>query len=168
MKSFVITVSVVLWSLCSFSQGNTTLINEKFAELSGEWEGDLEYLDLNDNKTEVQIPAKCTCSFDGKAWLYEVFYSDVEEGGAGECIVSSDGTKISRNGVKWDITSVEEVGDKLIIVMETKGKDNGKKGMLRQSIIISPNTFELIEEVKYLETENYFTRSKHTFKRKKL
>jgi hypothetical protein len=168
MKLLMMSFSLAILTMSSFAQGNAELINKKFAELSGDWEGNLEYLDLNDNKTEVQIPAKCTCSFDGKAWLYEVFYADVEEGGAGECIVNSDGTKISRNGLKWDITSFEEVGDKTIIVMETKGKDNGKKGMLKQSIIISPNTFELIEEVKYLETENYFTRSKHTFKRKKI
>jgi hypothetical protein len=168
MKPLIITFSLALIAFSSFSQGNATLINEKFAELSGEWEGNLVYLDVNDNKTEVQIPAKCTCSYDGKAWLYEVLYADVEEGGAGECFVSSDGTKMTRNGVKWDITSVEEKGDKTIIVMETKGKDNGKKGMLKQSIVISPTTFELIEEVKYQESDNFFQRSKHTFKRKKV
>jgi hypothetical protein len=146
------------------------IIIAQFQRAQGEWEGFLESTEFKDNKTKYATPAKCTTSFDGKVWTYDVVY-DAGNGeffsGMGSCEVNQDGSKIDNNGVDWDVRDVAVRGDSAIITMETLGKDNRKKALLRQTLTVTNTTFILTEEVKYLDSQEFVLRNKHLFRKKK-
>jgi hypothetical protein len=149
---------------------NKTVILDQFNRAQGEWDGFLEFTDFNDTKIKSSIPAKCTTAFDGKVWSYEVQYDEGNGeigGGGGELTVNPDGTKIDNNGIYWNVTEVVASGDSVRIRMETLGKDNRKKATLRRTLDVTSTTFSLLEEVKYQNTEVFFERNKHLFRKKK-
>lgn len=171
MKQFL-TIGIIGTLCSSFTllPNNYEVILSQFERLAGNWEGVVESTSYEDNATKQTIPARCESVFDGKSWLYTVTY---DEGGghyyegAGECLVNNDGSMMMYNGIKWIVMSVEESGDTTSIVMETKGKDNRKRAMLRQTLQVTDKTFFIIEEVKYDSGGDYFVRNKHLFRRMK-
>ncbi|MBX7051453.1 MAG: hypothetical protein K1X54_05425 [Flavobacteriales bacterium] len=170
MKHLLFTVAAMVLLSSAQLTDRAEFINAQFKRAQGDWEGFLESTEFKDNKTKYATPAKCTTSFDGKVWTYDVVY-DAGNGeffsGMGSCEVKEDGEKIDNNGVDWDVRDAVMRGDSAIIVMETQGKDNRKKAILRQTLIVTSGTFILSEEVKYLDSQEFIVRNKHLFRKKK-
>jgi hypothetical protein len=167
-----IATSFLLWGILSFNlcaQGDRQFIYDQFNKLVGSWEGTMEYTDEADNKTVFSLPARCQTTFNGTKWEYAVQYDHGRgdfTGGKGECTVNEEGTKMNYDGVIWDITSVEEEGDTLSIIIETKGKEKRKPTDLKRVIGITPVGFFINEEVRTTETApNYILRNRHNFRR---
>ena len=167
-----IAISFLLWGILSFNlsaQGDRQFIYDQFNKLVGSWEGTMEYTDEADNKTVFSLPARCQTTFNGTKWEYAVQYDHGRgdfTGGKGECTVNEEGTKMNYDGVIWDITSVEEEGDTLSIIIETKGKEKRKPTDLKRVIGITPVGFFINEEVRTTETgPNYILRNRHNFRR---
>ena len=162
-------LSLLMFSLSSFAQGDKEFIYGQFNKMTGNWEGFMEYTDESDNVTKYSLPAKCQSAFDGAKWEYAVQYDhgrgDIT-GGKGECTVNGEGKKMNYDGVLWDITSVEEHGDTTDIVIETKGKEKRRPTDLRRTISITSVGFFITEEVKNAELgPNYIIRNRHSFRR---
>jgi hypothetical protein len=167
-----IAASFLLWGILSFdlcAQGDRQFLYDQFNKLVGSWEGTMEYTDDADNKTVFSLPARCQTTFNGTKWEYAVQYDHGRgdfTGGKGECTVNEEGTKMNYDGVIWDITSVEEEGDTLSIIIETKGKEKRKPTDLKRVIGITPVGFFINEEVRTTETApNYILRNRHNFRR---
>ena len=167
-----IAISFLLWGILSFdlcAQGDRQFIYDQFNKLVGLWEGTMEYTDDADNKTVFSLPARCQTTFNGTKQEYAVQYDHCRgdfTGGKGECTVNEEGTKMNYDGVIWDITSVEEEGDTLSIIIETKGKEKRKPTDLKRVIGITPVGFFINEEVRTTETApNYILRNRHNFRR---
>lgn len=170
MKRIISILCIGILATAFTADNNRDLIVEQFQRLSGEWEGLFEFTSPEDNASKQVMPAKCESKYDGKAWLYTVTY---DEGngeyfeGAGECLVNDDGTMMMYNGIKWNVTDIQQSGDSTTVFMETKGKDNRKKATLRQTLLVTETTFILTEEVKYDDAVDYFVRNKHLFRKRK-
>ncbi len=170
MKKFLPILAGLVFIMAFSAPDNKKIILEQFSRTQGDWDGFMEYTDFSDNKTKFALPAKCTTTFDGEKWVYEVQYDEGNGelvGGGGECELNGDGTKLDNNGIVWNITNVQEKGDTVRILMETNGKDNRKKATLRQIFDVTSTTFSITEEVKYLDATDYFVRNKHLFRKKK-
>lgn len=168
MKTHLLILLFVL-PMPLIAQGNKEIIYEQFKKISGEWDGFMEYTDDRDNTTKFSLPAKCQSEFDGVKWKYAVQYDhgrgDIT-GGKGECTLNDEGNKMNYDGIIWDITSVEEHGDTVDIVIETKGKEKRKPTDLRRTITTTSVGFYITEEVRTAETgPNYIVRSRHLFRR---
>lgn len=165
-------VVLVAFFVLAFTQSpnQKSLIETQFERAQGDWEGFLESTEFKQAQSKYATPAKCTTKFDGKIWTYDVVY-DAGNGeffsGAGSCRVIDDGAKIDNNGVDWDVKNVILNGDSASIVMEIQGKDNRKKAILRQTLLVTSTSFVLTEDVKYLDAQEYITRNKHLFRKKK-
>ena len=169
MKNVFVFFLTFTCSLNLFAQGDRQFIYDQFNKMVGSWEGFMEYTDEADNKTTYSLPARCQSTFNGTKWEYAVQYDHGRgdfTGGKGECTVNEEGTKMNYDGVIWDITSAEEHGDTISIVIETKGKEKRKPTDLRRTIGITPIGFFINEEVRTAETGAvYILRNRHNFRR---
>ena len=169
MKTVIGFFLIVICSHKLSAQGDRQFIYDQFNKIVGSWEGAMEYTDEADNKTTFSLPARCQSTFNGTKWEYAVQYDHGQgdfTGGKGECTVNEAGTKMNYDGVIWDITSVEEHGDTMSIVIETKGKEKRKPTELRRTIGITPIGFFINEEVRTAETgTSYILRNRHNFRR---
>jgi hypothetical protein len=160
----------VLLSLYAFSQGNKEIVVRQFERLQGEWDGFYEQYTEEDNKTHYSMLARCTSKYEENRWLFDVQYDDNGEivGGGGDYVINDEGTKIKDyGGIVWDIVNVEEKGDSVKIVIETKGKENRKKATIRQTIDITSTTFLIAMDSKYDDGTAYIMRNRHLFRKKK-
>jgi hypothetical protein len=168
MKRIIVFVLMIA-PIFGHAQGEREFIYEQFKKMGGEWEGFMEYTDESDNTTKYSLPAKCQTTFDGTKWEYAVQYDhgrgDIT-GGKGECTVNDDGTKMNYDGIIWDVTALEEHGDTIDIVMETKGKEKRRPTDLRRTLTITSVAFYITEEVRTAESgPNYIVRNRHIFRR---
>lgn len=168
MKKILVFVLLIA-PILGYAQDDREFIYEQFKKMGGEWEGFMEYTDEADNTTKFSLPAKCQTTFNGTKWEYAVQYDhgrgDIT-GGKGECTVNDDGTKMNYDGVIWDVTALEEHGDTIDIVMETKGKEKRRPTDLRRTLTITSVSFYITEEVRTAELgPNYIVRNRHIFRR---
>jgi len=169
MKNVFVFFLAFTCSINLFAQSDRQFIYDQFNKMIGSWEGFMEYTDEADNKTTYSLPARCQSTFNGTKWEYAVQYDHGRgdfTGGKGECTVNEEGTKMNYDGVIWDITSAEEHGDTISIVIETKGKEKRKPTDLRRTIGITPIGFFINEEVRTADTGAvYILRNRHNFRR---
>ncbi len=169
MKKFIPVFLGICFIMAAQAPDNRTIILEQFSRTQGDWDGYLEYT-VGDNKTKMALPAKCTTKFDGEVWDYKVQYDEGNGeviGGGGEFRVNEEGTKLDNNGIIWNIIEVALTGDSAKVIMETPGKDNKKKAMLRRTFEVTSATFSILEEVRYIKEGEYFERNKHHFRTKR-
>jgi hypothetical protein len=169
MKTFI-SILLLFITASVTAQDNRQIIHEQFTRLNGNWEGFMEYTDMYDNKTRYSMPAECQTHFNGKKWEYAVQYDEgggEKSGGKGDCTVNDDGTKMNYDGIVWEVSSVKLQGDSATILLETIGKENRKKALLRRTIFVTVDFFSIMEEVNFTEEGTAFIlRNKHVFRRK--
>lgn len=145
--------------------------NKELKNLAGEWEGELEYLDYQNDKSKTRLKLRSLNTVkDGKVSQAIVYVEpngkEVKNGSS--FAVSPDGLQIVEEKMKWTIT--KNVFDKKsktrTIVYEIKWKDNNRDADLRETMIIGEKEFSVLKEVRYENTSDYFVRNTHRYTRK--
>lgn len=145
--------------------------NKELKNLAGNWTGELEYLDYQNDKSKTRLKLRSLNTVkDGKV-SQEIVY--VEPNGkevksSGSFALSPDGLQIVEEKVKWTITKnlFNKQGKTRTIVYETKWKDNNRNADLRETMIIGDDEFSVTKEVRYENTVDFFVRNTHSYNRK--
>jgi len=145
--------------------------NKQLKNLTGNWEGELEYLDYQNDKSKTRLKLRSLNTVkDGKVPQQIVYVEpngkEVKSGGS--FALSPDGRQIVEEKMKWTITknSFDKRTKTRTIVYETKWRDNDRNADLRETMIIGKNEFYVTKEVRYENTTNFFVRNTHSYKRK--
>lgn len=157
--------------LLSSVSAQVTVKNKELKNLAGNWEGELEYLDYQNDKSKTRLKLRSVNTVkDGKVSQAIVYIEpngkEVKSGGA--FALSPDGREIVEEKIKWTITknSFDKKAKTRAIVYETKWKDNDRAAELRETMIVGENEFSVTKEVRYENTADYFVRNTHRYKRK--
>lgn len=145
--------------------------NKQLNNLAGSWEGELEYLDYQNDRSITQLKLRSLNTVkDGKvsqAIIYiEPNGKEVKSGGS--FALSPGGLQIVEEKMKWTImkNSFDKTTKTRTIVYEAKWKDNDRDADLRETMTVGENEFSVIKEVRYENTTDYFVRNTHRYRRK--
>ena len=145
--------------------------NKELKSLAGNWEGELEYLDYQNDKSKTRLKLRSVNTFkDGKVSQAIVYLepNGKEVKSSGSFALSPDGRAIIEEKMTWTITknSFDKQGKTRTIVYETKWKDNDRNADLRETMIVKADEFSVTKEVRYENTPDFFVRNTHRYTRK--
>ena len=165
MKSFltnIFTVFTLLISHGNYSQN--TISPDDLDIISGKWKGTLTYLDYSTNKP-FTMPANVSVERGKNAYQVQLFISYPKEPNAN----SKDRIIISKDGVLLNKTRVisREIlpNQEIKITTEYSGKDNRKKGLIRNVYIFGMQRFIIRKEVKFKDSADWLIRNEYNFAR---
>ena len=87
----------------------------------------------------------------------------------GEIVEGKDKVSLRKKNGKsiinkdWTVSEFQKVDNGWRLLMETTGKDNGKKSSIRKEITLAGSTLQIKKLVKYNGTDNYFQRHIYQF-----
>lgn len=179
MKTLIFSGFIVCISLIVIADDTKPikLYIEDFAFLEGAWDGELEYLDYQDDKNKVKIPMKLnvtkkTSTEDYKQYLL-LKSTFTEPNGAlktneNELRISDDEHGIVLDG-EWKAVRKQVAKDSGLFEYEFLGnkKDNGIPSEIRQSMTLVKNKLMVKIEVKHENTDNWFVRSSYRLTKEK-
>jgi len=145
--------------------------NKELKNLAGNWDGELEYLDYQNDKSKTPLKLRSINTVkDGKV-SQEIVYIEPngkEVKSAGAFALSPDGLQIVEKEMKWTITKnfFDRRTTTRTIVYEIKWTDNDRNADLRETMIIGESEFSVTKEVRYENTVDFFVRNTHRYKRK--
>lgn len=157
--------------LLSSVSGQIIVKNKELKNLAGNWEGELEYLDYQNDKSRTRLKLRSFNTVkDGKVSQAIVYIepNGKEVKSSGAFALSPNGREIVEEKIKWTITknSFDKKAKTRAIVYETNWKDNDRTADLRETMIIGENEFSVTKEVRYENTADFFVRNTHRYKRK--
>ena len=161
MKKLITSLIFFSWAFSIYAQSYT----DKLAIvelLEGNWKGNLSYLNFQDDKTRgtVDLEIKGVRS-ENEVELKYTYYNNgvVVREGKDKVVADNNANKFNFNDV-WDLESFEKTGeDEYVIVLSTKGKDYGKRSLMRKTINISASNLTIRRDIKYLKADtDYFNR----------
>jgi hypothetical protein len=143
------------------------------AMLTGDWEGDLQYLDFGDDKTISTIKLKIRMTYALAVRTLSISLEFTEPGGnlvqdKTSLQVVAEGRQMVFDQGEWVVTSnaVQTLPGNLSLVFERDGLDNNKQARLKNTIkLTNGNAFTFAREVRYAEQEAFFTRSRYRLTR---
>lgn len=149
---------------------------EDFAFLEGVWEGELEYLDFQDDTTKVKVPVKVivkkkTSTEDYQQYLYlKTMFTSPN----GRLVINENDMKIIDDGKgifldgDWKAIHKDVKKDKgyLAFAFLGKNRDNNIPSQMKQSMIFEKEKLTVKVEVKHENTDDWFVRSQYTISKK--
>lgn len=145
--------------------------NNELNNLAGDWQGELEYLDYQNDKSKTRLKLRSLNTVENGKVSQQIVYvepngKEIKSGGS--FALSPDGTQIVEEKMKWTITknSFDKKAKTRTIVYETKWKDNDRNADLRETMIIGKDEFSVTKEVRYENTADFFVRNTHRYTRK--
>ncbi len=172
LKNTVLFAAVLItfgWLFASVS-AQVTVKNKHLKSLAGNWNGELEYLDYQNDKSRTSLKLTSVNTIENGRVSQAIVYIEpngktVKGGGA--FALSPDGTRIVEAKIKWTITSnaFDKRAKTRTIVYETKWQDNDRNADLRETLIIKENAFSVTKEVRYENTKDFFVRNTHRYQR---
>jgi len=151
MKFRLVMFSLLLYTLsCSTTNVNTIqkTTSQDLNALIGEWTGTLTYIDYRSNEPYT-MPADIIIrkgKSENKFILDNIYPNEPKANNTDKLVLSKDGKKINNYNI---ISSTEFPNGVLQIKTEHKGKDNGKKALIQNSITISQDKFINAKYVKF-------------------
>jgi len=157
--------------LLSSASAQVKVKNKELKKLAGNWNGELEYLDYQNDKSKTRLKLRSANTVKDGRVSQEIIYiepngKEVKSGGW--FALSPDGTQIVEEKMKWTITSnsFDKKSKTRRIVYETQWKDNDRDADLRVTMIIGENEFSVTKEVRYENTADFFVRNTHRYTKK--
>ena len=168
MKHFLFLVSLVVVPFLVKAQTDSTSISEEFERIVGDWDGSFEFSISEDGKEKASMPAKCTSKWNGKSWEFEIQYDEGEgviTGGEDKLEITADPKIVNMGGLQWNVTEYRVSGDTTVMSFEFTGKEKRKFITTKKTIVVTTNTFSMLEYSKYDTDPAFIFRTRHTFRK---
>ncbi|MEM1407775.1 MAG: hypothetical protein AAGG59_13435 [Bacteroidota bacterium] len=138
--------------------------------LEGNWEGNLNYLNFQDDETRGTVDLQISGKRKGDAVTLQYTYfnnGEVVREGSDKVVADNNNAKFNFNDT-WDLDSFKKNEDGTYeFVLSTRGKDNNKKALMRKTVNISASEFTIARDIKYLKGDaEFFNRHIYTLKKK--
>lgn len=138
--------------------------------LEGEWTGNLEYLDYQDDKTVVNLPANLSVTL--KKGTIRMKFGYLEPNGKivrGKDKITFSEKEIIWGGDPWVLIYQQgnpEKEEGWMMVLRRLGEDNGQPADLRQTVIRKKDELTIFKEFKYEGSEGFTARNRFFFTKK--
>ena len=131
---------------------------------SGNWSGQLTYLDYTSQKTEtIQCNLEVSTSPDEKIIKMKYIYpEEADYNSTGKLNITADGTMIEGQSV---IDRQILPDGSLKLITEEKGYDDYKHSTIRRIIVLSNDIFVITKMVKFDDEKEFFKRNEYSWKR---
>lgn len=131
---------------------------------SGNWSGQLTYLDYTSQKTEtIQCNLEVSTSPDEKIIKMKYIYpEETDYNSTGKLNITADGTMIEGQSV---IDRQMLPDGSLKLITEEKGYDDYKHSTIRRIIVLSNDIFVITKMVKFDDEKEFFKRNEYNWKR---
>lgn len=144
--------------------------NKELKNLAGNFVGELEYLDYKNDTSKTVLKLRSINTITGSKVSQAIIYIEPngkEVKSASAFTISADGTKLSEEKMTWTIIGnrFDKKSKTRTIVYEIKWTDNERPADLRETLVIGENEFTVTKEVRYENTENFFVRNTHRYRR---
>ncbi|MCT4623613.1 MAG: hypothetical protein N4A46_08325 [Schleiferiaceae bacterium] len=170
-KTFYFCFFILLCSLSYAQPGQPgtpkaqpTIKGNDLANLLGNWEGTLTYIDYTSNKPYT-MPANLIVEQgknENEFKLQQIYPNEPKANSKGKITISKDGSQID----KAKILSLEKNKDDSIeIVTQSKGKDDNKEAMIRLTYFLSSNTLTMKKEVRFENSSVWIKRNEYSYSR---
>lgn len=150
-------------SVCVLAQNKRGLTNQDLKLLVGQWTGTMSYTSYTDDSTlgNIAVSLKVEDKTDSLLLSYLFKENDGKQRKlVNRMLVYEDGNMISFEGEENFVTAVRRKGVRLTIVMDNiETFDNLREAEIRRTITINPKSINILKEIKYAGTENYFARN---------
>ena len=161
----------MLFSTAAFAQQNNRglVFNKDLKLLPGNWAGTIVYTDVAKNNAQVTLQSGLVIAeqADSLALYYNYAEASGEEiNDTNYLRIYDKEDKLSIDGEMYDIVYTARKGPRLIVVGEKQGFDNNRVADLRQTLTFGQANLNILKEVRYMENEFYFIRSRAIFKKK--
>ncbi len=150
-------------SVCVLAQNKRKLSNNDIKSMVGQWTGTMSYTSYTNDSTLGNISV--TLKVEDKTDSLLLGFLFIENDGkqrkvVNRMLVYEDGNMISFEGEENFVTAVRRRGIRLTIVMDNiETFDNLREAEIRRTITINPKSINILKEVKYVGTENFFARN---------
>ncbi len=138
--------------------------------LEGGWEGNLTYLNFQDNQTRGTVDLQIDGKRKGNEVTLKYTYFNngeiVREGS--DKVVADDNTEKFNFNDTWDLSSFQKTGEQSFeFVLTTKGRDDNKKAIMRKTVNISNEELTIKRDIKYFKKDSeFFNRHIYSLKKK--
>lgn len=146
------------------------LSSDKLDNVNGIWEGTLTYTDYSDDIKTSTLDTKMTAQWRNGKGSLQFEYGEPN----GKTVKGKQKIKLGKSSKefyidgKWKVNSFEQNSDgsNWTLIIEKEGKDNNRNSVIRQEISLTDKAFEIVKEVRYDGTTDFFERNRHTLVRK--
>ena len=157
---FILNITMV------FTQTDITISANDFDPLTGDWYGNLTYLDYSSNKPYT-MPADLSISKienENKLVMKSIYPDEPNANSTDTLVISPDGTMID----KETVTSVKQVDNGLTEVLtEYSGKDgnDNKPAIIRHTYRFNKDNFTISKDVQFEGESNWINRHVYSYNR---
>lgn len=162
---------VLIFGLFSASvSAQVRVKNKELKNLAGDFVGELEYLDYKNDVSKTVLKLRSVNTVAGGKVSQAIIYIEPngkEVKSAGAFAISEDGTKLTEDKMSWTIVGnrFDKKSKTRTIIYETKSTDNDRAADLRETMVIGENEFVVTKEVRYENTDKFFVRNTHRYRR---
>jgi len=166
----IFSIFLFIFSAAGYAQSNRALVyNKDLKVLPGNWGGTIVYTDFTKNNAQVTIQAGLVIT--ELADSLALYFNYTETGGkeindTNYIRIYDKEDKLSIDGEMYDIVFTARKGPRLTVIGEKQGFDNNKVADLRQTLVFGQANINILKEVRYMENEFYFIRSRAIFTKK--
>ena len=173
MKTKTILFLLLCVTVYAFEANGQTVVKieeSHLKELTGNWSGELTYLDYKDDKSKISLKVRTTNSWSKPALTRRTIFTEPngkEIKSDSVLKIGDDRRSLDEDKDNWRVVKNDYDRDKKqrIIILETDGEDNNKKANLRKTIAIGKNQYSITKEVRYEGTSDYIFRNEFRFSR---
>jgi len=162
MKIILFVFAFSFFATVSLAQ--TVSMND-LSKMTGNWTGQLTYLDYTSNKSEsVKAALAVQTQTDQSIELTYFYPNESSHGGKEIFILRAKGTMINEMKV---IKRTADADGTIRLELEEKGKDGNdeKAATFHHVIVIEKNKLTMTKLVKFDEAKNFFQRNQYVFNR---
>ncbi len=170
---FLLSILFICGTLALHAQNNSNnralIYNKELKMLIGTWTGNIVLTDPKKNNQQFTLPTKLVITDKNDSLSVIFFYTNSdgkEVSDTSSLRIYDKEDKLKIDGEMYDIVSTVRKGPSAQVVGEKQGFDDKRVADLRQTILFSPNNLKIVKEVRFMENEFFFIRSRSTFIRK--
>lgn len=163
----VLLALLATWTATGLAQSSL----EDFDFLLGDWEGELEYLDYQDDETLVRLPTTMRCEPSETGMSLMLAYTYGEPDGrrvdGREALRPADQEGELYFDGRWRVVeaSFDPEADRYQVVLGREGMDNERPAVIRKTILLTGGELTITKEVLYDGESEYLQRNQHRFVR---
>lgn len=170
MKIFLSTVFLVISTLLSAQVNRNKVFNKDLKLLVGNWAGNTVLTDVTKNNAQVNLRTSITVTELRDSVMLSFEFADPEGKTSSEktsLYIDEAADQLIVDAVAYDIASTARRGSRLTVVAEKNyGADNNRVADLKLTFTFEAAALSIVKEVRYVENQFYFIRSRASYSKK--
>ncbi len=158
------------YSLLSLGLSAQSISQENLEQLKGSWSGTLTYTDYRDDTKQVTLQTSLMVEWKGDKGLFSFEYTEPNGDivtGESKFKLLNKGQGLNYDGDKYEVVEAKsnQGNSNFNFVLQKNGEDNDKPAIIRQELVLIDEELQIIKQVKYQNSNEFFQRNRYQFVR---